>query len=201
MKDAAISPPHTSPALDELLRHARQGKREALGQLLQNYRPYMMRIAHERLPAWLQGKVGESDVVQDALGEALAGFEQFRGLTLVELRGWLRVILVRQVRQATGRFVAPDGEVELQAVAEPAADQSSPSAKVGREELNDAIWDALERLPEHYRQVLVWRQWEDLPFAEIADRLDRSVDAARMLWWRAAERFQDEMGRSDDSSD
>jgi len=53
-----------------------------------------------------------------------------------------------------------------------------------------------DRLPEHYRQVIVWRQWEDLSFAEIASRLERSADAARMLFARAVEQLQKELGAS-----
>ena len=71
--------------------------------------------------------------------------------------------------------------------------QSSPSHKAGREEQAAAVRQALARLPEHYREVLVWREWDELPFAEIAQRLGKTADAARMLWWRAVERFNEEM--------
>jgi DNA-directed RNA polymerase specialized sigma24 family protein len=58
----------------------------------------------------------------------------------------------------------------------------------------------LERLPPDYLQVIQWRQWDELPFTEIARRLERSVDAARMLWWRAIERLQKEMNPPEQSS-
>ena len=57
--------------------------------------------------------------------------------------------------------------------------------------------EALARLPEHYRQVLAWRSFEGLSFAEIGRRLERSEDAVRMLYTRAFERLQVEMGLDD----
>jgi RNA polymerase sigma-70 factor (ECF subfamily) len=71
--------------------------------------------------------------------------------------------------------------------------QLTPSGVVSQREQEDAVRQALDRLPEHYRQVIVWRQWENLEFTVIAQRLGRSVDATRMLWWRAVERLQQEM--------
>lgn len=194
--------PVPEPSPEELLRQARQGEREPLGQLLQQYRPYLLHIANAELPDWLQAKVGGSDVVQDAILEAIGGFGRFEGRTVVELQGWLRAILLRQVGRAARRFQGTDmrqvdREVPLPEAGSQAgalADgQLSPSGQVRQGEDAAAVQQALTRLPEHYRQILIWREWEDVPFAEIARRLDKSVDAARMVWWRAVERFNQEM--------
>jgi RNA polymerase sigma-70 factor (ECF subfamily) len=201
-----MQPPSANDALrrdlEALLGAARLGQREALGRLLQGYRPYLLRIAEGELPAALRGKLGGSDVVQEALVQALACFGQFRGQSLEELQGWLRGILRNVVRHSVRRFDGTakrqaDREVPVQTLADPeaalAADGSSPSEHLMRQEREAAVREALARLPEAYRQALVWREWEGLPFAEIARRLNRSVDAARMLWWRAIERFDEEM--------
>jgi RNA polymerase sigma-70 factor (ECF subfamily) len=136
--------------------------------------------------------------VQDTLIEALNCFARYNGQTPGELQAWLRTILLRQVAQATQHYAATrkravQREVPLAADGL-AADQSTPSGPVKRQEQAEVVRQALDRLPEHYRQVLIWREWEDLPFAEIATRLGRSVDAVRMLWLRALERFNTEMG-------
>jgi RNA polymerase sigma-70 factor (ECF subfamily) len=52
----------------------------------------------------------------------------------------------------------------------------------------------VERLPDDYRQVLLWRYQERLSFEEMARRLGRSANAARKLWARAVERQEQEMG-------
>lgn len=190
--------------LEELLRLARLGEEEALGQLLQGFRPYLLRIANSEVPGGLQAKVGPSDVVQEALVEALKCFARFQGLTLAELQGWLRTILKRQVCQVTRHYEVTekrqaDREVPLTGLDSQetalAADQSSPSFRAGRQEEAVLVHAVLQQLPDHYRQILIWREWEELPFAEIAQRLGKSVDAARMVWWRALERFNEEMSK------
>ena len=134
--------------------------------------------------------------------EALACFARFQGQTPAELQAWLRTILRRQVASVSRRFVAADKRDVDREVPLPGPEggsvhlpdgASSPSQKALREEQAEAVRQALDRLPEHYRQVLVWREWDELPFAEIAERLGKSTDAARMLWWRAVERLNEEL--------
>jgi DNA-directed RNA polymerase specialized sigma24 family protein len=48
--------------------------------------------------------------------------------------------------------------------------------------------------PENDRQVIIWRQMENLSFEEMAARLDRSVEAVRKLWWRAIKQLEQELG-------
>jgi RNA polymerase sigma-70 factor (ECF subfamily) len=63
----------------------------------------------------------------------------------------------------------------------------SPSQEAVRAEERAAVQQALDRLPEHYAQVLRWHSQEQLPFAEIALRLGKSEEAARKLFTRALE--------------
>jgi RNA polymerase sigma-70 factor (ECF subfamily) len=58
----------------------------------------------------------------------------------------------------------------------------------------EALARALERLPADYRKVLAYRHDEQLTFEEIGQRMQRTANAARMLWLRAVERLQQEMG-------
>ena len=60
---------------------------------------------------------------------------------------------------------------------------------------------ALERLPENYRRVVVWYQYERLTFDEIGRRLDRTAEAARKLWSRALVRLTEEIGPAHDPRD
>jgi RNA polymerase sigma-70 factor (ECF subfamily) len=200
--DEPIPAPAVGQDLEDLLKAARHGRPDALGQLLQGYRLYLLRIAHSAVPAGLVAKASSSDVVQDTLLRALANFADFRGETLAELQCWLRTILLNEVGRLTRRYQATDKRQVDREVALPApgaagdlvADQPSPSQRVSREELAGLVQEVLDRLPEHYRQILVWREWDELSFKEIGQRLNRSEDAARMLWWRAIERFNREMG-------
>lgn len=180
----------------------RAGSPEALGPLLQQFRRYLLVVAHEELGEDLRGKIGSSDLVQDAFLQAQQIFERFTGDSPEELRLWLRAILrnkvadcKRQFQEAEKRQINRERSLERGPSRDALVDDaSSPSAQLARREDLEALLQSLERLPEHYRQVLRWRYWEDLSFPEIGQRLGCSPDAARMLWMRAAERLQQEMG-------
>jgi RNA polymerase sigma factor (sigma-70 family) len=58
----------------------------------------------------------------------------------------------------------------------------------------EAVRQALQRLPEDYRRVLLWHYQEQRSFDEIGGLLGRTPNAARKLFARALERFQEEMG-------
>jgi RNA polymerase sigma-70 factor (ECF subfamily) len=62
------------------------------------------------------------------------------------------------------------------------------------QEQAQAVREALERLPEEYRQVIRLRLQDDRPFEEIGRVLGRTANAARKLWERAVERLQQELG-------
>jgi RNA polymerase sigma-70 factor (ECF subfamily) len=45
--------------------------------------------------------------------------------------------------------------------------------------------EALGRLPEDYREVIVLRHLESLTFREVAQRMNRSENSVQKLWVRA----------------
>jgi RNA polymerase sigma-70 factor, ECF subfamily len=183
--------------LEECMRTARAGSAEARGRLLEACRAYLLHVAGAELDARLRAKAGASDLVQDTFLEAHRIFERFEGASLPELQAWLRAILGNKLATFARAFQGTDKrrlEREAFLAGDHAGSQSTPSVIAGREEEEARLARALERLPEHYRTVIRWRQWDGLSFDEIARRLGRGVDAARMVWWRAVERLQRELG-------
>ena len=63
----------------------------------------------------------------------------------------------------------------------------SPSGELHASERVRALADQIAELPPDYRQVILLRNFEGLPFAEVAICVDRSQGATRMLWLRAVE--------------
>jgi RNA polymerase sigma-70 factor (ECF subfamily) len=70
---------------------------------------------------------------------------------------------------------------------------SSPSAGAHRRELEIMLADQLAELPIDYRDVIVMRHIESLPFDEIGRRMDRSSGAVRMLWLRAVKMLRERL--------
>jgi RNA polymerase sigma-70 factor (ECF subfamily) len=124
------------------------------------------------------------------------------------LRAWLRRLLLnnvanftRQYRQRAKRAIGREVSLEAggsshERGAGLAADVLSPSGQAVAQEQAEALACAVERLPADYRQVLKLRHEEQLTFEEIGQRMHRTANAARMLWLRAVERVQEEMGLS-----
>jgi RNA polymerase sigma-70 factor (ECF subfamily) len=184
---------------------AHAGSREAMGQALEACRRYLLLVAERELDPELRAKGGASDLVQQTFLEAQRDFANFHGNSEVELRAWLRHILLhnlgkftRQYRDTKKRGVAR--EVSLDAGAssvEPggglSAGSASPSGKAMQQEQDESLQQALQRLPDDYRQVLSLRYEEERSFEEIGRVMGRSAGAARKLWARAVERLQQEL--------
>src|SRR5438105_1940581 len=87
-----------------LLDAARSGSREALGQLLESCRGYLLMVAKGELDRDLQAKEGASDLVQETFLEAQRDFVQFQGASEAELLAWLRRLLLNNVANFTRRY-------------------------------------------------------------------------------------------------
>ncbi len=187
---------------------ARAGSREALGNVLQTFRAYLLLVADRELDPELRAKGGASDLVQETFLEAQRDFAQFQGLSVEALRAWLRRLLLNNVanftrdfRQRAKREVGRElplegGGSSNERGAGLAADIPSPSGQAVAHEQAEALARAIERLPPDYRQVLALRHEQQLAFEEIGELMQRTANAARMLWLRAVERLKKEMGTS-----
>lgn len=190
-----------------LISKARHGGKSDIGALLQQYRNYLTVLASTQIDKRLQPRVSPSDVVQETMLRAHKHFEQFRGASELELLAWLRQILVNNLAKfveqhmlAARRDVRREVSIErlgaaleqstVQLAALLPADGKSPSMAVQQREEAVVLADRLARLPSDYREVLVLRNLQGLPFEEIAGRLDRSLGATRMLWLRAIEKLR-----------
>jgi len=190
----------------EALPAARGGCSEALGQVLESCRGYLLQIAGQELDPALQAKGGASDLVQDTFLKAQHHFGQFQGETEAELKAWLRQILLNNVADFSRHYQQTDKrqvgrEVPLASPEssgatgpEPAAPSPSPSGEAIQREQAQAIQQALERLPEEYRRVLQYRYQEQRAFEDIGQLMNLTPNAARKLWVRAVKRLQQESG-------
>ena len=57
--------------------------------------------------------------------------------------------------------------------------------------------DHLARLSADYREVIVLRNLQGLPFAEVAHRMGRSAGAVRVLWVRAVDQLRQHLEAED----
>jgi RNA polymerase sigma-70 factor (ECF subfamily) len=171
-----------------------------LDDQLESVREYLRWVAERTLDSSLTAKLGASDVVQETLIEAHRRAPTYRGHCLAQLRAWLESILKHRIAREK-RFLraakrdarrettlTPDGSRQT---IDPADSGASPSGQFMRRELMDALVVAIDRLPEHYRQVVRLRHEERWTFEQIGAELNVSPDAACKLWARALVRLRD----------
>jgi RNA polymerase sigma-70 factor (ECF subfamily) len=201
----------SNPTLLEL-RGARAVDVDAVGRVLESCRDYLLIVARRGLDPDLAAKGGASDLVQETLLGAYRDIDAFQGRTRAELLAWLRKILRnnlahlrRRYRDTRKRRVAlelPIGDHWAGGNREALpCDPMTPGACAVRRERAAALMVALEQIPEHYRRVVVWHQYDRLTFEEIGGRLSRSAESARKLWSRALIRLAKELGPAHDPRD
>lgn len=180
-------------SIEALIEQARENP-EALGGLLQRYRSFLLLISREQINPKVAVRCSPSDIVQETLVEAYKGFERFCGSDEAAFSAWLRRIhqhnlddaarkhllaQKRDVGQEDG-FCGPEGSASF-TWREIAADDETPSAHVIAGEKALRLAEMVISLPEGQQEAIRLRHIEGLPVAEIADRMDRSLQAVAGL--------------------
>lgn len=204
----SVPDPVNKPDIENLIERAKSGSPEALGELLLCYRQYLLFLARSQANDNLQAKLDASDIAQEVCLHAHQGIVQFRGTTSTEFAGWLRGVLGHVVAMQLRKYFGTqkrDARLEQsidQRLASAsgflnsglAANITSPSQNFARKEVFLKMASAMESLPPDYRQVIMYRHLDALPFAEIAKRMDRSVDSVEKLWVRGLTKLRQLMG-------
>ncbi|HEX2084268.1 MAG TPA: sigma-70 family RNA polymerase sigma factor [Solirubrobacteraceae bacterium] len=166
---------------DRLVEQVRAGSDEAFERIVRRYRGPLVGFAAKALGGSL---ADAEDVVQDALIRALHGLRATE--RPIALRPWLYMVVRNR---AIDHARAParrrsDGDERLALL--PALDADPAERAVAREELH-AVVGAIAALPPRQRLALAGRELGGASHAELADRLDTSVSAAKSLILRGRE--------------
>jgi RNA polymerase sigma-70 factor, ECF subfamily len=177
------------------------------------WRAYLLFLARSHPAARPGGIVEPSDVVQDALADALRQRERFRGTTEGEYAVWLRRILsgrltdaVRAAHRAkrdAARVHSLDAALAASSgrwAAALAADQSSPSQRAMRNEDLLRLADALAALPLAQREVVLLRHGLGWSLDRIAVQLERTPSATAGLLKRGLKQLRQVLDTSETES-
>jgi RNA polymerase sigma-70 factor (ECF subfamily) len=187
-----------------LLVMAKGGDGAALGRLLERYRNYMGLLIRLQVGRRLRSKVDVEDLLQEIWLEIHRKIPLFRGGSEREFLTWVRrvigAILANQIRHYIGtkgrdlrleRALGDELDQSSRALNESlVAAQSSPSQQAVRREQAVLLADALQGLPEDYREVIILRQLEGLSFPDVARRMGRTEDSVKNVWLRALARLR-----------
>jgi len=183
MTDRAINRP-AEPEAAAWAAKARSGDGEALFRLMQAERERMYRIAFRYL--------GDEQDALDALQET--AYRACRGIRKLREPGFARTWLIRILLNVCADMFAK--RKPAQPLAEPNCPAAGPAA-------DERIWlkDAVGRLPEPYRQVVVLKYFEDMTLGEVAQVLGRPEGTVKTWLHRALSMLRSALGREEGEHD
>lgn len=172
-----------------LIAGLQSGNSAAFGELLRDYGPRLLRVARRFLP----NEEDARDALQDAMVAVYRSVGSFESSSA--LSTWLHRIVVNaalmklrtrrrhpeeDIEQYLPQF-APDGHQR-----EPSTPWSERADQVlEREELRASVREAIDKLPEPYRIVLLLRDIEEMSTAETAEILGVSTNVVKIRLHRA----------------
>jgi RNA polymerase sigma-70 factor (ECF subfamily) len=179
-----------------LLERIRAGEREAFDGLLARHRPFLRQLVEMRLDARLRARLDPSDVVQETQLEAFRRLPDYLERRPMPFRLWLRKTVHERLRmaerqhleasrRAVGRELPIPDASSVLLMQQLAALGPSPSQHLTRGELARRVREALTRLQELDREVLLMRTFEGLSYAEVGYLLEIDAATARKRHGRA----------------
>jgi len=171
--------PHSDERDIELMQRAAAGDRGAFDEIVERHAPSMYRFAS----AIASSPTAAEDALQDAFLGAWRGAKSFRAEAPV--RNWLiRIVRNAVYRQHRHRADEPAGTEALSELGAAAGWGDPEAAALGRES-REVLALAMEQLESADREILLLRDIEDLPGAEVASILGLSLAAMKTRLHRA----------------
>jgi len=178
---------------DQDLRAALQGDGEARGELLERLRPRLVLWASTRMSPALRAGLEPEDAAQEILLALHKSLDQFRGDNAQAFRAWLFTVAENRLRDLADHATA----LKRKPLSRISFSQTSPSQAAMRTEMATKVRQALERLSEDYRTVIQLRRFEELDTPVVAEAMNRSPTAVRVLYCRAIQALRTEMSREE----
>tara|TARA_B100000959_G_C14769003_1_gene536665 strand:- start:167 stop:769 length:603 start_codon:yes stop_codon:yes gene_type:complete len=184
------------------LHAARDGDDEAANRLWERYYEKLIPAVRIRLGQKLRGKMETMDVVQSVFCEAVRGADQRDFESEGHFRAWLNQLVENRIRKEARYFGRQKRDIQKEEVflntkrEERRSDKTLSPRPVSIVEHFDELARmelALEHVPADVREILVMRYFEELTYAEIGNRIEKSEEATRKIVNRAVQMLAREM--------
>ena len=181
-------------AESQLIERIRQGERELFYQLVRPHERAVYLVAY----SVLKNEADAEDVAQEAILKAFRSLPDFRGDS--RFQHWLIKIALNEARM---RYRKRQGE-KLQSLDQSPEDEDYvplqiadwrelPPDVLERKEVREEIQNAIARLSDKYREVLVLRDIEEMTIAETAQILDITEATVKVRLFRARLKLRDQL--------
>jgi RNA polymerase sigma-70 factor (ECF subfamily) len=193
-------------ALAALVQQAAGGNQRAVDDLLSQFRPRLKRMVHLRLSRRLQGRVDDSDVIQEAYLDVSRKLPEYAVNPQLPFFLWLRNLVGLKLTEVHRRHLGTqmrdaDQEVSLHRGALPEANSMSLAAHLLgtmttaseaaiKAETRIFVQEALNAMDPIDREILALKHFEQLSTSEIAQVLGLSKAGAGGRYLRAIKRLR-----------
>lgn len=177
----------TAPSDHELIARIRAGEPELFEALMRRHNPRVYRL----IRSVVRNEAEAEDVMQDAYAIAFTQLHQLSASG--SFSTWIRTIgfneALRRARRVRG---SPFSEADL-ATLDPPSPSPTPEADAGRAQLKAAIEQAVDALPDGYREVFMLRAVDGCSVADTAEVLGIEEATVKTRLFRARARLQESL--------
>jgi RNA polymerase sigma-70 factor (ECF subfamily) len=178
-----------------LMQAFQRGDESAFEQLVERHRARVLRLAYR----YLGNEAAAEDLAQEAFLRVYRARHRWQPkakfstwLYRVTANACLNELRARRVRKAVEATAptGPSGEPLFEAVDEKTA---APDQALLHLETATVVREAVQKLPDDQRLVVVLNKYEGLSYRELADAMNRSVPAIKSLLVRARENLRKQL--------
>lgn len=177
-----------------LVERVQRGDKRAFDLLVRKYQHRVIAV----ITRYVRDPDEAMDVAQEAFIKAYRALDRFRGDSAFYT--WIFRIAVNTAKNyivSRGRR-PPDSDVEVEDAEhyEGGAwlhELANPENELFKDELERAVYRALEKLPEDLRTAVTLREFDGLSYEEIAEVMDCPVGTVRSRIFRAREAIDNEI--------
>ncbi|MEM7784524.1 MAG: sigma-70 family RNA polymerase sigma factor [Planctomycetota bacterium] len=181
-----------------------QSGNASLGDLMDAVRPRLLRMVNLRISPQLNQRVDAEDIVQETFVTASKRFDEYLSQPKVPVYVWFRGLAIERMIDAM-RFHLGAGKRSVNREEEARhwvdqstvnvlkklpADQKTPSQVIADQQRSVELKNALQKLPDRYRDVLVLRFFETLTLSETAATLEITESNTKVLQFRAIKKLE-----------
>jgi RNA polymerase sigma-70 factor (ECF subfamily) len=161
---------------------------ETVNEALEEFRAYLETLTFIQIDPRLRSKFGQSDVVQDTLVAAWLDLQRIQSLDAEGRKRWLRRMLMNKLLDTIDRWRTRRRDVRLEQSLEAAVEESScqlrswlaaedtsPSEHLARQEAALRMLEALSKLDVRQSKAIILQQYHGWTLAQIAEYLGCTV--------------------------
>ncbi len=173
----------------QLIQATLDGNSEVFGQLICKYQNRL----YNGLVQMLRSESDAEDVVQEAFILAYTKLSSFQGnsafFTWLYRIGYNVAITKLRRRKPTVSLENRDDETQFQLP----GNTPLPDAELERQEQTEQLMEALDRLSEEHRSILVLREMEEMDYDAISEILDLPIGTVRSRLHRARSHLKQQL--------